>query len=288
MKPLSDTLSNVVSLEWVRDRLQEPNVVLVDCRFVLGKPLDGRKAYSEAHIQGAVYFDLEEDLSGPKSVHGGRHPLPDLESLAKKLGGAGIDDSVTVIAYDDQGGANASRFWWLLRFLGHKNTVILNGGFKQWKQAGYPISSADSDSFSRPARTWTPRVHNGLIVHVEEVRERLGSPGTVLIDSREHKRYLGEEEPIDSAAGHIPGAVNLFWKDNLKDNGVWKSPSELRDRFGAISRDKEIIVYCGSGVTACPNVLALAEAGYPNVKLYPGSWSDWISYEGNPIATGEE
>lgn len=285
---MPNSLSNVVSLQWVSDRLQDPNVLLADCRFILGNPGDGRKAYNEAHLPGAVYFDLEEDLSAPKDIHGGRHPLPDLEVLTAKLGKAGIDDSVTVVAYDDQGGANASRLWWLLRFLGHKNAFIMDGGFQQWEQAEYPVSAADSDPASRSPRTWTPQIHNEWLAGVEEVREKLGSSGTVLIDSRELKRYLGEEEPIDPVAGHIPGAVNLLWKENLTEKGLWKSLPELRDRFGGIARDKEIIVYCGSGVTACPNVLALAEAGYSDVKLYLGSWSDWISYEENPIATGEE
>lgn len=267
--------------------LHEPNAVIADCRFVLGQPDAGRQAYRKGHLPGAVYFDLEKDLSGPKREHGGRHPLPDLDEFARKLGEAGIDESVTVAAYDDQGGAMAARLWWLLRFLGHPRVMIMDGGYTHWREAGYPVTG--EEPAPRPVRQFGVRVRHELVAGMEEVRSKLGRAGVVLIDSREGKRYRGEEEPIDPAAGHIPGAVNRFWKDNLAEDGMWKPGNALRGRFAdLIAQDNELIVYCGSGVTACPNVLALAEAGRPDAKLYLGSWSDWVSYPDNPVATGEQ
>lgn len=278
-------MSRIKSVEWLKERIDDPQVVVVDCRFVLGQPEAGRAAYEEGHIPGAFYVDLEKDMSGPKAEHGGRHPLPDLGTFALKLGEIGVSDAIQVVAYDDQGGAMASRFWWLLHFLGHENTFVLDGGLAAWKAQGLPLTR---EAPQATPRTFVPRVQSHLLVSMDDVKERLGRPGTVLIDSREEKRYLGLEEPIDRVAGHIPGAVNHFWKEGLRDDGRWKSGSEQRERFQAIRPEDEIIVYCGSGVTACPNILALTEAGFANVKLYSGSWSDWISWPSNPIATGRE
>ncbi|GIP35670.1 sulfurtransferase [Paenibacillus sp. J2TS4] len=278
-------MSNLVSKEWLRERLNDDHVVVVDCRFVLGNPDAGRQAYGEGHIPGAVHFDLEKDLSGPVREHGGRHPLPDLGTLALKLGEAGIDDTVQVVAYDDQGGAMASRFWWLLKFMGHAQVSILDEGFSSWKEAGYPVTQ---EAPSRSPRSFVPQVQTPMLVSMEDVRNRLGQTDTVLIDSRDERRYLGLEEPLDRVAGHIPGARNFFWKAALDDAGRWKQGDDQRERFADLPAEGEIIVYCGSGVTACPNILALTEAGFSQVKLYSGSWSDWISYEGNPVAMGEE
>ena len=277
----------IVSREQVMEKLEakEP-VVLADCRFQLGQPKSGKADYTAGHLPGAVYFDLEEELSGPGGEHGGRHPMPDLGVLVLKLGERGIDRETTVIAYDDQGGAMAARFWWLLRFLGHEKVYLLDGGYSGWVQAGLPVSTEPA----APAepKVFGPRVQNRMLVVMEDVREKLEWPGTMLIDSREPKRYRGEEEPIDKKAGHIPGAENRFWKDNLGPDGLWLSPEELKARFDSVYPDQEIIVYCGSGVTACPNLLALAEAGREDAKLYLGSWSDWISHGDNPIAVGDE
>jgi thiosulfate/3-mercaptopyruvate sulfurtransferase len=295
-----DLMSTIVSLTWLaerliniksKDMLGPSDLIVVDCRYTLGQPNAGREAFAEGHIPGAVYLDLEQDLSGPKSKHGGRHPLPDLGAFTIMLGKIGIDDTATVVAYDDQGGAMASRFWWMLHFLGHSNVFILDGGYSQWKAAGYPTDNLIQPVYIRPnlrERSFKPHVQSHLLVSVNEVKDKLGQSGTVLIDSREERRYLGLEEPIDPVAGHIPGAINHFWKDSLNEQGQWKNAEEQAERFSNIPADKELIVYCGSGVTACPNFVALKEAGYENVKLYAGSWSDWVSYEDNPIATGEE
>jgi thiosulfate/3-mercaptopyruvate sulfurtransferase len=289
-------MSIIVSNEWLAGRIAEnengadstkvKNLILIDCRYILGQPAAGREAYDQGHIPGAFYMDLEKDLSGTKNKHGGRHPLPDLGVFILRLGEIGVDETITVVAYDDQGGAMASRFWWMLHFLGHTNAYILDGGFAQWQAAGYPTSVAKPSIVQ--SRTFKPHVLSHLLVSMNEVKDKMGSKDTLLIDSREERRYLGLEEPIDPAAGHIPGAINAFWKDSLNGAGQWKNSQEQQQRFAGIPLEQELIVYCGSGVTACPNVVALKEAGYTNVKLYVGSWSDWISYAGNPIATGEE
>jgi len=278
-------MKHIVSANWLFEHRTDDSVVIADCRFQLGNGGAGRASYDEGHIPGAVYLDLEKDLSGPVAAHGGRHPLPNIAELADKLGRAGIDASKTVVAYDDQGGAMASRLWWLLRYLGHDNVYVLDGGYAVWKAAGYPVS----DEPASPAETvFKPDVRPEMVVNVEQVKERMNRPGAVLIDSRERKRYLGEEEPIDPVAGHIPGAQNMFWKEALNEAGLWKDSDALAARFAGLTDAEEIIVYCGSGVTACPNVLAMDEAGLRNVKLYAGSWSDWVSYKDNPVATGEE
>jgi len=279
-------MRNIVTMKWLLARLYEEHQAIVDCRFQLGKPDAGREAYEAGHIPGAIYLDLERDLSAPVGEHGGRHPLPDLDDLAAKLGAAGIDASVRVVVYDDQGGAMASRLWWLLRYMGHENVAVMDQGFTAWIEAGYPVS--DAAPAVRVPKKLVPQVQDDMLVPVEEVRRAVRDRSAVLIDSREAPRYRGEVEPIDRVAGHIPSARNRFWKDALGADGQWKSGEEQRARFADWTEGDRLIVYCGSGVTACPNVLALEEAGFRNVRLYAGSWSDWISYEGNPVATGDE
>lgn len=275
-------MKHIVSMKWLLARLYEPDLVIVDCRFTLSDPHAGRKAYEEAYIPGAIYLDLERDLSAPVQKHGGRHPLPDLTALAQKLSRLGISNHSRIVAYDDQGGAVAARFWWLLQYMGHDQVYVMEQSFTAWKEAGYPVIS-DQPPIRVPSR-FEPIIQKHMLAGVEEVRVASLKGSAVLIDSREHRRYAGIEEPIDKKAGHIPGAINYFWKDNLKPNGQWKSTTELSQRFADLPQDRDIIIYCGSGVTACPNVLALQEAGFENVKLYVGSWSDWISYSENPIA----
>jgi len=280
-------MQHIVSQEWLFEHGTDEFVVIIDCRFVLGmgNAEAGRKAYEQDHIPGAVYIDLEQDLSAPISEHGGRHPLPDMNRFAQIMGSAGISSESKVIVYDDQGGAMASRLWWMLQYAGHTQVFVLDGGYSKWKAAGYPVT--DEPPAVHEA-VFVPKLQSSMLVSMEEVKERIGRPGTVLVDSREERRYLGLEEPIDAVAGHIPSAKNYFWKQSLNEQGSWKDAAALREQFAELQKADEVIVYCGSGVTACPNVLAMKEAGLPNVKLYSGSWSDWISYKDNPIATGEE
>jgi len=278
-------MTSIISKQWLLARMYETDLVIVDCRFIMGQPEAGRMAYEEEHIPGAVYFDLEKDLSSRLTEHGGRHPLPDMENFRRTLERVGINNDTRVIAYDDQGGAMASRLWWLLQYIGHSSTFIMNEGFSNWKQSGYPLT--DKQPIRIP-QSFTPHIQHDMVISMEEVKASTLEHATLIIDSREHNRYLGLEEPIDPVAGHIPSAINRFWKDMKSAKGDWKSSVELQEHFKEIPKEQEIIVYCGSGVTACPNILGLVESGYTRVKLYAGSWSDWISYEGNPIAIGDE
>ncbi|WP_340008891.1 sulfurtransferase [Paenibacillus sp. FSL K6-0276] len=275
----------IVSTRWLLARLYEPELVIVDCRFLLSDPEAGRKAYTKDHIPGAIYLHLEEQLSAPVSSHGGRHPLPEISKLTTVLSKVGINRDRIVVVYDDQGGAYASHLWWMLRYLGHERVHVMDEGYSAWKKASFPVS--DHQAVRIPSR-YDANVQHNLLVSVEDVQNVVNDGGALLIDSRETRRYEGLEEPIDPKAGHIPGAINKFWKEVLDDQGRWKSTEVLKEHYEGIDPEQEIIVYCGSGVSACPNVLALGKAGYRNVKLYAGSWSDWISYEGNAVTTGKE
>ncbi|MDQ8736180.1 sulfurtransferase [Paenibacillus sp. LHD-38] len=275
--------------DWVLEQLGKEGTVIVDARYALNDTEAGKRAYAEAHIPSAYYVDLSHDLSGPKRPNGegGRHPLPEPQALAAVFERMGIGQNTTVIAYDDHGGAMASRLRWLLQWLGHDGQVyLLEGGFAGWQAAGHPVST--EFPASAEGVTFMPAVQEDMLVSRDEVKARIGKAGTVLIDSREAPRYRGEVEPLDPAAGHIPGAINRFWNEGKRADGSWKSPEEQAERFVGLSQEDEIIVYCGSGVTATPNVFALQEAGFRNVKLYAGSWSDWSSDFSNSIATGDE
>lgn len=282
-------MKTIVSKNWLLARLYEPDLVIVDCRFVLGDPSAGRRAYEVEHIPGAIYISLEEDLSGSVGTHGGRHPLPDPEQLALRLSKAGIGSSSRVIAYDDQGGMFAARLWWLLRYLGHEQVYVMNDGFSAWKHSGYP---ATTDQHVVVPQTFVPNIQHQMLADVNDIRNALDDPNVILVDSRDPRRYAGLEEPLDARAGHIPGAVNSFWQQVLNEQGAWKSDSELRTHFSSLTdqlnEEREIVVYCGSGISACPNFLALQQIGVKNVRLYAGSWSDWISYKDNPVETGEK
>ncbi|WP_127534268.1 sulfurtransferase [Paenibacillus kobensis] len=281
-------MSYVKSAEWVLERLGKDGLVVVDARYVLSDTNAGRNAYAEGHLPGAYYLNLSHDLSSPKREdgRGGRHPLPEPAVLAETLGRIGISNDTPVVAYDDQGGAMASRLLWLLQWTGHKGeAVLLEGGYAGWVAAGHPVTTEVPAEVS--GVVYTPSVQEHMLVSQDEVRERIGRAGTVIIDSRDPGRYRGENETMDPVGGHIPSAINRFWTEGRGADGKWKNAEEQAARFEGISKDDEVIVYCGSGVTATPNVFALQEAGYKNVKLYAGSWSDWSSYEGNPVATGE-
>ncbi|MYL46828.1 sulfurtransferase [Virgibacillus halodenitrificans] len=280
-------MSYLISVNRLKSRLEnnQDNTVLVDVRFQLGDPQAGRKAYLEEHIPGAVYMDLEKDLSGKKEKHGGSHPLPDIDMLAAKISNIGIDHDTTVVVYDKENDMFAARFWWLLHYMGHKKVYVLEGGYDCWKKEG---NETTSEIPQLQKKHFSPSVREDEKVSIETVKQKLTNENTIVIDSRAKERYLGKTEPMYAKAGHIPGTKNFFWKELIKDNQTWKKGEELAEHFKSLPKNKEIIVSCGSGVSACPNILALKSAGYSNVKLYPGSFSDWISYEENPVETKDE
>lgn len=274
-----------VSADWLADHLEDPTVTIVDCRFALMQPDLGQQQYQQGHIPGAYYLDLNRDLSSPVGSHGGRHPLPDLAVLAEKLESMGVSSAspqTLVVAYDDSRQAFAARLWWLLRYLGHDRVAVLDGGWAGWLAAGHPQTQAIP--VAKPAQ-FIPQVRPEWVLDLSQVKARQGT-GTVLVDAREGERYRGEREPIDPVAGHIPGAVNYPWQDTTDATGKLRSPEEQRQRWQDLAPGSEIVVYCGSGVTACVNLLSLELAGIKNGKLYAGSWSDWCSYPDNQIARG--
>ncbi|WP_036746486.1 sulfurtransferase [Paenibacillus sp. UNC451MF] len=277
--------SSIIGIEWLQSRIKEGNIVIADVRFNPKEALYGRQAYDAGHLPGAVFVDFKAELSDPAGEHGGRSPLPSAERLAKRFGELGIDRTTTVIVYEDVNGPAASRLWWLLRYIGVEDTRVLDGGYQAWTEAGLPVSV---DKPQPAAREFIPAVHEDWVVDVSTVKAVVnGKKDAKLIDSRDRNQYLGLDAPFDPVAGHIPSALNYFWKDGLEAKGTWKSLQDLEKQFDKLSKDEELIVYCGSGISATPNVLALKEAGFKNVRLYPGSWSDWISYKDNPIATGD-
>jgi len=274
-------MESVVSVDWLINYLDDPSVAIVDCRFQLSDPSWGRKQYEASHIPNALYLDLNQDLSSPVQKHGGRHPLPDPQTLGEKLEKMGITFAKTqVIAYDDSRCAFAARLWWLLRYFGHARVAVLDGGWTQWKKGSYPVTSHIP---SRRRGTFTPQPREDWVVDIEGVKARQEDENAVIIDSRDPDRYRGEREPIDPIAGHIPGAVNFPWKTVTDEQGYLYPPAEQRKRWlngeVSIGENQEKIVYCGSGVTACVNLLSLHLAQLPQGKLYAGSWSDWCSYD---------
>ena len=274
--------SALVSAAWLQERLGNPGLVVADCRFTLGQPDAGREKYDAGHVPGAVYLDLERDLSAPVRATGGRHPLPEPATLARTLAAAGVGNESAVVAYDDSGGAYAARLWWLLRWLGHDAVAVLDGGFAAWTGAGGPVTT--EEPHRAPARL-TPHPRPEMLASAADVRDR--PAGSVLIDSRAPARYRGETEPIDPVAGHIPGAINRDWAAGVGPEGRFRPPAEQAERLAVVEKPDEAIVYCGSGVTAAANLLALELAGKPGARLSAGSWSDWISDPTNPVATGD-
>ncbi|WP_263707176.1 sulfurtransferase [Shouchella tritolerans] len=270
----------IVTPKWLYDRLGE--VIVLDARFDLFDEKKGKQAYRAEHLPGALFIDMVEEMADKRIQGAGRHPLPTPEDMARMFARKGISKDSKVVIYDDQnGGIAAARAWWMLEFLGNNNAAILDGGIQAWKNSGYPTT----DEVKLPQETeFEPHVKEDWLVSAEQVKNKLGS--AVLIDSRSRERYQGEQEPLDLKAGHIPGALNYPWGGVLRQDGNWKSTEELVQHFAALPRDQEVIVYCGSGISACPNVLALKRAGFKQVTLYAGSWSDWSSRSGYPVETG--
>lgn len=271
----------LVDATWLLGRVRagDPDLVLLDCRFRLENPAAGRALYAAGHLPGAVFADLERDLSAPPRTHGGRHPLPDPTALAIALGRWGVGPRSAAVAYDD--GACAPRCWWLLRWLGHDRVAVLDGGMAAWLAVGGPLTTEVPSPV--PAH-FVPRPRPEMVVDVEAVRRR--PAGTVLIDARAPERFRGESEPLDRVAGRIPGAVNVPWTEGIGPDGRWRDAAAQRRRFAAVPAGAPVIAYCGSGITACADLLAMELAGLPPGRLYPGSFSDWVSYPENPVEKG--
>ena len=276
--------STLISAADLAGHLNHPKWVVLDARFYLNDTGKGRREYEEGHLPGARYVHLDEDLSGPiLPGKTGRHPLPDPAKMARAFGRLGISSSVQVVVYDQGGGGIASRAWWLLRWLGHEKAAVLDGGWAHWMNNGLPVTT---DIPNVQAKRFQSDLQSGWTVTANEAGVMARSEGQMLVDSREAVRYRGEQEPIDPVAGHIPGAINMPFGENL-ENGRFLPADVLRRRFEAAGGDtppESIAFYCGSGVTACHNMLAYAHAGLGMPLLYPGSWSEWITDANRPVA----
>ena len=260
------------------DQLQQlpaDDVVIIDCRFSLQDSDEGERLYQESHIPGAHYLHLERDLSGPVLAHGGRHPLPAVETIEARLRELGIGPDTLVVTYDDSRLAFASRCWWLLRYLGHDQLRVLDGGFQAWRALQF---ATDNIAPVKKTANFVANVRYDLVVDINSVKTIPLLPQAVLIDSRERARFIGQEEPIDPIAGHINGAKNYPWLALTDDNSRLRPEQQQRERWGEVLEQDELVCYCGSGVTACVNLLSLAEIGRQDAKLYVGGWSDWCSY----------
>jgi thiosulfate/3-mercaptopyruvate sulfurtransferase len=277
--------TTLVQAETLAIALQRSDVVVVDCRFSLVDPNAGESAYRESHIPGAVYAHLESDLAAPGRVGDGRHPWPEAEQFRARLEQWGITAQSQVVAYDDADGAYAARLWFLLRVFGHEKVAVLDGGWKRWTSLGLP-----SESFTqrRLPTTYRGAFDPARLVGADQVQAHVHGGG-LLLDARAAERFRGEQEPIDRIAGHVPGAVNRPYADNLSA-GRFKPPSQLADEYRALMQGRspeDVVAMCGSGVTACHLLLAMERAGLRGAKLYPGSWSGWIGDPSRPVAIGD-
>lgn len=281
--------TTLISAENLAERLSSaPGSVLVfDCSFDLANPAAGEQAYAAGHIPGAHYLHLDRDLSGAKTGKNGRHPLPTRDALVETLAKHGLKQNQQVVAYDAQGSAYAARLWWLLRWLGHDSVAVLDGGVQAWQAAGQPLDTAAAPAGARgDFKAGAPLA---VTADAQHVLANLKQGEQLVVDARSPDRYRGENETIDPVAGHIPGAHNRFFKDNLTADGRFKSAHTLRDEFNAVIGQKSpehVVLQCGSGITACHNALAMEVAGLHGAALYAGSWSEWCADPARPVATG--
>ena len=278
--------NTLISAAQLFPHIHDPEWVIVDCRFSLSDYQAGSYAYRHGHVPNAQYADLNQHLSAAIKSYTGRHPLPDFNQLTQQLGLWGINNHKQVVVYDDAGGAFAGRLWWLLRTLGHDKVAVLDGGIKHWQQQGLPISTTLPRSKSTRFRAY---LDSSAWLTAEQVQDRLAQRSIRLLDARTAERFQGKQEPIDPIAGHIPGALNRPMPQNLAANGLFLPAALLREQFmrllGSLAPE-QTVHYCGSGVTACHNLLAMEHAGLRGSKLYAGSWSEWIRNQNRPVAQG--
>ncbi len=274
-------MGTMISAESVRDMQGDPRLRVLDCRYSLADEEAGLRAFREGHLPGAQYVDLGLDMSA-EVIPGqtGRHPLPEREAFADCLSHLGVANDSVIVAYDDGAGAFAARLWWMVRWLGHDEVYVMDGGFARWQSLGLPTTD---ESFTPDITDFEVNKSLARMVSVNSVQ----SAG-LLLDARDEARYRGEQEPIDPVAGHIPGAVCAPFSQNVSADGCMRSVDELSERFSAlgVAADADVVCYCGSGVTAAHNVLAIVHAGLPEPALYPGSWSEWITDPNRPVETG--
>jgi thiosulfate/3-mercaptopyruvate sulfurtransferase len=262
--------------------------VVVDCRHELLNPATGPQAYAQGHLPGARFMHQDHDLAGPKNGRNGRHPLPDRAAMAERLRAAGLHRDQQLVAYDDHGGMYAVRLWWLARWLGHENVAVLDGGIKAWTGAGFPLDTAVP--LPRPG-DFAESASLVRAVDTREIVDQLGTDRLIIVDMRAPERYRGEAEPIDPVAGHVPGALNRPFQQNLRPDGRFKPAEVLRQEYEALLGGRppsDVAFHCGSGVVACHGVIAMELAGLTGSALYPGSWSEWCADPGRPVATGPE
>jgi thiosulfate/3-mercaptopyruvate sulfurtransferase len=262
--------------------LADEDWVIVDCRFDLADPPKGERWYLESHSPGARYAHLDRDLSGEKTGSNGRHPLPTAEQMRERFGALGISPGKQVVVYDADSGMHASRLWWMLRFMGHDAVALLDGGFARWTREGFGVRGGREEW--RPA-TFIGAPRESWRLTADEVQRGLDEPARLLVDARSEERYRGENETIDKKAGHIPGAKNFFFQRNLREDKTFKSSEDLRAAWQSLlggAKPEQVVMYCGSGVTACHNLLAMEHAGLPGARIFPGSWSEWSSDPNRP------
>ncbi len=289
MEPGSMAYTTLISPQELADNLNRPDWVILDCRFALADPGLGRSEYLKAHIPSAQYAHLDEDLSGPV-IPGvtGRHPLPAVSDLVDTFGRWGIKEGVQVVAYDDTGGAVAAgRAWWLLRWLGHEAAAVLDGGWSRWLREGRQTASGIQ---SKTKVTFSPHIQADLLATAEQVDLLRNDPAYCILDARSADRFRGENETIDPVAGHIPGAISAAYSENLSPDGTFHPIERLKARYEKLLKGApadHVIIYCGSGVTAVHDILAMEAAGLGEAHLYAGSWSEWITDPHRPVATGE-
>jgi thiosulfate/3-mercaptopyruvate sulfurtransferase len=274
----------LVSSAELAEHLGDPGWIVFDTRHDLMDVEKGRRLYAEGHIPGAYFLHVDEDLSGSKTGKSGRHPLPDIREFARRINERGVTAQTQVVVYDDVGGNFAVRLWWMLRWLGHRNTALLDGGYPLWQKEGRPVTK---DVPPPRKGTFEPKPHLESTVDLPFVERFREDPSIALLDARAAERFKGLVEPIDPVAGHIPGAINRFWQKNLNADGRFKAPEQLRREFEELlGRDTGKTVHmCGSGVTACHNAFAMELAGLAPGRLFPGSWSEWVSDRSRPVAT---